>query len=65
LVRVITDDGERQVWLAATERDQAVDYVLDAIPDGWTASLVQRELSGPEAEALNMKPGEVRRHQVS
>jgi 23S rRNA C2498 (ribose-2'-O)-methylase RlmM len=65
LVRVTIDNGERQVWLAATERDQAVDYVLDAIPDGWTASLVQRELSRPEVEALNMKPGEVRRHQVS
>ena len=52
LVRVITDSGERQIWLAATERDSAVNYVLDAIPEGWTASLVQRELSAEDAAAL-------------
>ncbi|WFU26330.1 hypothetical protein QA649_09010 [Bradyrhizobium sp. CB1717] len=65
LVQVITDNGECQIWLAATERDKAVDYVLDAIPEGWTASLIQRELDASAAAALNMQPGEVRRHMVS
>ena len=65
LVRVISDNGERQIWLAATARDAAVDRVLDAIPEGWTASLVQRELGADEAAALNLSPGEVRQHKVS
>ena len=61
----MTDSGERQLWLAATGRDEAVDRVLDAVPEGWTASLVQRELPAAEAAALNMRPGEVRRHRES
>jgi hypothetical protein len=65
LVRVMTDSGQRQLWLAATERDKAVDHVLDAIPEGWTASLVERELGADDAAALNMKPGEVRQHLLS
>jgi hypothetical protein len=65
LVRVTTDDGERQVWLAATSRDEALDRVLDAIPEGWTVSLIQRQL-GPElVAAFNMMVGEVRQHLVS
>jgi len=65
IVRVITDSGERQIWLAATSRDNAIDAVLDANPEGWTASLVQRELGAEDATALNMQPGEVRQHKVS
>jgi len=65
LVRVMTDAGERQIWLAATGRDKAVDRVLDAVPLGWSASLIQRELDAESAAALNLKPGEVRQHQVS
>ncbi|QOG17604.1 hypothetical protein [Bradyrhizobium sp. SEMIA] len=65
LVRVTTDSGERQLWLAATERGAAVDRVLDAIPEGWAASLVERELDTDLTASLNMQPGEVRRHVVS
>ncbi|WPM83742.1 hypothetical protein ML401_38890 [Bradyrhizobium sp. 62B] len=65
IVRVITDSGERQIWLAATARDKAIDAVLDVIPEGWAASLVRRELGADDAAALNMQPGEVRKHQVS
>ncbi|MDI3564001.1 hypothetical protein [Bradyrhizobium sp. Arg816] len=65
LLRVITDSGERQIWLAATDRDRAVEEVLDAIPEGWTVSLIERELSAEQAASLNMKPGEVRRHKLS
>ncbi|RXT48762.1 hypothetical protein B5V03_12730 [Bradyrhizobium betae] len=65
LVRVITESGERQIWLAATGRDEAVDRVLDVIPEGWTASLIQRELDAADAVALNLRPGEVRRHRLS
>lgn len=65
LVQVTTDGGECQLWLAATERSAAVDRVLDAIPEGWAASLVERELDTDLAASLNMQPGEVRRHLVS
>lgn len=65
LVRVMTDSGKRQIWLAATGRDEAVDRVLEVVPEGWSASLVGRELAGAEAAALNMQPGEVRQHQLS
>ncbi|MVT69443.1 hypothetical protein GPL21_30560 [Bradyrhizobium pachyrhizi] len=64
-MRVTTDDGEVQVWLAATPQDQAVDQVLDAIPEGWAASLIKRPLPAEHIPALNMMPGEVRRHLVS
>jgi hypothetical protein len=65
LVRVMTDSGERQIWLAATGRDEAVDQVLDFVPEGWSASLIQRELDPDDAAALNLNPGEVRQHRVS
>lgn len=65
LVRVTTDDGEIQIWLAATSRDQALDSVLDAIPEGWAVSLIQRQLAAEQILLLNMVLGEVRRHQVS
>lgn len=35
LVRVTTDDRTHQLWAAATSREEAVDRVLDAIPEGW------------------------------
>lgn len=65
LVQVTTDNGEGQIWLAATGRDEAVDRVLDKIPTGWTARLLNRELGADEAVALDMQPGEVRQHQLS
>jgi hypothetical protein len=33
LIRVMTDKGEHQIWLAATGRNEAVDRVLDAVPE--------------------------------
>lgn len=67
LVRVTTDDGEPQIWLAATPRQVAVDRVLEAIPKGWTASLVKRLLTMDDelAAGLKLHPGEVRQHQSS
>ncbi|OKO74602.1 hypothetical protein AC629_34910 [Bradyrhizobium sp. NAS80.1] len=64
LVRVITDDREVQIWLAATSRDQALDLVLEAIPEGWAVNLIQRQLAAEHVLALNMKPGEVRQHRL-
>jgi hypothetical protein len=60
LVQVITDDRECRIWLAMTPREEAVDRVLDAIPEGWAATLMERGLSGEAAANLNMVPGQVR-----
>lgn len=65
LVRVIPDNGRRQFWQAATDRDEALDRVLDVIPEGWAASLEERRLSADHMAELDKKPGEVRRYQVS
>ncbi|SDI09222.1 hypothetical protein SAMN05216338_101749 [Bradyrhizobium sp. Rc2d] len=59
LVRVTTDDREWRLWLAATPREEAVERVLDVIPEGWTAVLLD-ELDPTDAAILFMKPGEVR-----
>ncbi|MBR0714059.1 hypothetical protein [Bradyrhizobium liaoningense] len=55
MVRVTPDDRVPEIWLAATPQDEAVSAVLDIIPEGWAASLVQRQLSEEHAAALNMK----------
>jgi hypothetical protein len=60
LVQVTTDDRAHQLWVAATPREEAVNSVLDAIPDGWTAALLTNQLTPQEADALHLRPGEVR-----
>ena len=60
LVRVITDNREHQLWVAATPRNQAVNRVLNAVPEGWTAALLDNKLKPQEVEILNLRPGEVR-----
>jgi hypothetical protein len=59
LVRVITDAGEHQLWAAACRREVAVDLVLNAIPEGWAATLLSRRLEPLDQETLHLKPGEV------
>ncbi|MGN8547697.1 hypothetical protein ACQPTN_24145 [Bradyrhizobium sp. 13971] len=65
LVRVTTDNGEVQIWLAATSREEALDKVLEKIPERWTVGIIQRQLDSEHVAALNMTAGEVRRHLVS
>ena len=61
LVRVTTDDREHQLWAAAaTSEDEAINLVLNAVSDGWTAAPLSNRLKPAEIEALNMKAGEVR-----
>jgi hypothetical protein len=45
---------------AAAPRDQAVQLVLAAIPDGWSAQVADGYLTRKEVELLKMSPGEVR-----
>jgi hypothetical protein len=60
LVRVTTDDCEPRLWAAATSREDAVDCVLNAVPEGWTARLLDDRLDPRTDAALGMMPGEVR-----
>ena len=57
-VRVTTDERKFQLWAAATAREDAINRVLDAIPEGWTASLVDE--TPHNNISMNMMPGEVR-----
>jgi hypothetical protein len=59
-VRVMTDDRTQQLWVAATARDEAVDCVLDIIPEGWTARLLGEHFKPQLDAASDMAPGEVR-----
>ena len=60
LVRVTTDDLEQRLWAAATARDDAVDCVLNAVPEGWTARLLDETLEPRAAAVKGMTAGEVR-----
>lgn len=59
LVRVTTDDRTHQLWVAATSREQAVDRVLNVIPEGWTAHLLTDSLMLRPDDAVNIQRGEV------
>jgi hypothetical protein len=61
LVRVTTDDRTCQLWAAATPRGQAVDRVLDIVPEGWCAFLLDVSIEPWMNLGLsNMSYGEVR-----
>jgi hypothetical protein len=60
LVRVTTDDRKQQLWAAATAREEAVNRVLDAIPEGWAARLLDYSLKPRENVVRGMTSGEVR-----
>jgi hypothetical protein len=63
LVRVTTDDREHRLWVAAGSPEEAVSLVLNVIPEGWTASLSQEQLTPDEVTVLNLKPGDV--HEIT
>ena len=51
-MQVITDDREHQIWAVAAPPEEAVDLVLEAIPEGWAVSLLTSRLKPQELEAL-------------
>ena len=57
-VQVTPDDRRRRVWMVAAPREEAVSRVLNAIPEGWAASLLPLRSVG--ASRLNMKSGDLR-----
>jgi hypothetical protein len=61
LVRITTDDLTRQLWAAATPRGQAVDRVLDVVPEGWCAFLLDASIEPwMKPDLSHMSYGEVR-----
>jgi len=65
ILQVTTDDGERRFWLAAGTEEEAVQLVLDTIPEGWTAKLIDGGLAAREEAAalgltVGLAPGEAR-----
>ena len=60
LVRVTTDDGEGRLWAAATLREEAAGRVLEVIPEGWSARLLDEHLKARQDVIRSMRPGELR-----
>jgi hypothetical protein len=52
-VSVKTDDLTEQLWAVAIDREQAI----DAIPEGWSASLLNESWRPQQKTALHMAPG--------
>jgi hypothetical protein len=61
LVLVTTDDRKQQVWAAAASSARALGLVLVEVPEGWSASLLDVELTSQECEELKLQTGEVRK----
>ncbi|WP_029084119.1 hypothetical protein [Bradyrhizobium sp. th.b2] len=69
VVEVTADDlspdvAKRQIWIALAKPSQALTLVLAAVPEGWTAELLDVEVTGKQErmfEQLNLKPGDVYR----
>lgn len=53
VVQVTPDDGTHQLWAAATPREEAVDKVLNAIPEGWCVHLLD-EAFRPRGETIEI-----------
>jgi hypothetical protein len=61
LIRVTTDNREHQLWAAAaSSQEEAINLILNAVPDGWTAAPLPNKLKPAEIEALSMEAGNVR-----
>ncbi|MCP3395400.1 hypothetical protein NLM27_42540 [Bradyrhizobium sp. CCGB12] len=45
VVQVTGDSAETQVWLAAAKPTQALTLVLAAVPEGWTAEVLNIALT--------------------
>ena len=60
LVRVVTDEGQQRLWAAATSREEAVDRVLEAVPAGSSARLLDGRLKPRQDVVGMMTRGEIR-----
>jgi len=62
----VTPDGlvrgvpEKQIWIAVAPPEQALEMVLAAVPEGWTARFAEGYLTESEVKRLKLSPGDVR-----
>jgi hypothetical protein len=68
LVEVTPDNASAepttQLWIAIAKPSQAITLVLAAVPEGWTAQLLDTKLSERQQKTfaeLKLKPGDVYR----
>jgi hypothetical protein len=64
LVEVTTDDlgrglPKKQLWIAEAPPEQAVALVLAAVPEGWSAVLVEGRLRQDDIALLDLMPGDI------
>ncbi|MCC8960502.1 hypothetical protein H8B02_46015 [Bradyrhizobium sp. Pear77] len=65
VVEVTADDLKgTQIWVARAKPSQALTLVLAAVPEGWTAEVLDLALTAQQQgmfEELNLDPGDVYR----
>jgi hypothetical protein len=64
VVQVTSDDTETQIWIALAKPSQALTLVLAALPEGWTAEVLDVTLTAEQQrmfDELNLQPGDVHR----
>ncbi|MBR0883070.1 hypothetical protein ABIF65_004286 [Bradyrhizobium japonicum] len=64
VVEVTADDTTTQIWIALAKPSQALTLVLAAVPEGWTAEVLDIALTAAQQrmfEQLNIQPGDVYR----
>jgi hypothetical protein len=63
VVEVTPDDtSATEIWIALAKPSQAQTLVLAAVPEGWSAELLNVQLTEKQQrtfEGLNLKPGDV------
>jgi hypothetical protein len=62
LFRVTTDNRGCEIWAAATSNEEAFSRILNAVPEGWSAALLDTGLTtSRERDDLKLQAGEVRK----
>jgi hypothetical protein len=64
VVEVTGDDTKTQIWIALAKPSQALTLVLAAVPEGWTAEVLNVALTAEQRRTfgeLNLEPGDVHR----
>ena len=55
----ITDDLKHRFWVAATPPEEAITRILNDVPEGWSAALLDVSLTTTELALLNLQSGEM------
>ncbi|MDD1523056.1 MULTISPECIES: hypothetical protein [Bradyrhizobium] len=64
VVKLTADDTTTQIWIALAKPSQAIRLVLAAVPEGWTAEVLNVALTAAQQrmfEEFNLEPGDVHR----